>query len=198
MAGRRRREREPDDRDLGPDADPESVARTIILTRLTARARSRKELEDALARRCVPTEVASRVLDRYQQLGLVDDTEFAREWARTRQQNRGLSARAVRYELRDKGVADDDVTDAIEELGPDADRMAARQVVRGKLRGVRSLPPEVARRRLMGVLARKGFGVSLAADVVREALGDTDPAGDPFDGGTAHRGRSPTAFLDGS
>jgi regulatory protein len=185
MAGRRRREREPDDRDLGPDADPESVARTIILTRLTSRARSRRELEDALGQRGVPPDVANRVLDRYQQLGLVDDSEFAREWVRTRQQNRGLSARAVRYQLRGKGVADEQVTDALEELGPDADQRAARQVVQGKLRGVRSLPPDVARRRLMGVLARKGFDVSLAAEVVREAIGDTDPRGDGFDVGSA-------------
>jgi regulatory protein len=175
MAGRRRRDREPDDsRDLGADADPESVARTIILTRLTARARSRKELEDALAQRNVPPDTGARVLDRYQELGLVDDTAFAREWARTRQQSRGLSARALRHELRGKGVDAEQVAEAIDELGPDADRDAAQRLVRRKLRSVAALPAEVARRRLMGALARKGFDVGLAGAVVRDALGDAD------------------------
>lgn len=174
MAGRRRRQREPDDsvRDLGPDADPESVARTIILTRLTARARSRKELEDALAERDVPTEVASKVLDRFEEVGLVDDTGFAKQWARSRQQTRGRSARALRYELRGKGVAAEQVDEALDDLGADAERQAAVELVGRKVRSMTSLPPDVARRRLMSALARKGFGAGLSDEVVREALAD--------------------------
>jgi regulatory protein len=183
MVGRRRR-REPDAaRDLGPDADPESVARTIVLTRLTSRARSRKELADALAQRDVPTEVAIRVLDRFEEVGLVDDAGFAKEWARSRQQTRGLSARALRYELHGKGVGAEQVDEALDDLGPDADRHAAEAVVRRKLRSVASLPPDMARRRLMSALARKGFGAGLSADVVREALADSSAvaSADEFD-----------------
>jgi regulatory protein len=179
MAGRRRRQGEPDElaadgtrRDLGPEADPESVARTIILTRLTARARSRKELEDALAQRDAPAEVAGKVLDRFEEVGLVDDTGFAKEWARSRQQTRGLSARALRYELRGKGVAAEQIDEALDDLGPEAERQAAVEIVERKLRSMASLPPDVARRRLLSALARNGFGAGLSDEVVREALAD--------------------------
>ncbi len=169
----RSRRREPDQgRDLGPEADPESVARTIVLTKLTSRARSRQELEQALTERDVPAEVATRVLNRFEEVGLVDEAAFARDWVASRQQSRALSSRALRYELRGKGVADELVDEALDDLGPDADRAAADDVVRRKLRSVRSLPPEVAQRRLMGALARKGFSAGLAAQVVRDALGD--------------------------
>ena len=57
---------EPDtDRDLGPEADPESVARKILLDQLTGRARSRSDLEKKLAQRGVPTEIGARLLDRF-------------------------------------------------------------------------------------------------------------------------------------
>ena len=71
----------PDDPEAdGPDADPESVARTILLDQLTGRARSRKELADKLAAKDVPDEVATRLLDRFEEVGLVDDAAFARSW----------------------------------------------------------------------------------------------------------------------
>ena len=72
------------ERDLGPEADPESVARTILLNQLTGRARSRKELADKLAGKLVPDEIATRLLDRFEEVGLVDDAAFARLWIDSR------------------------------------------------------------------------------------------------------------------
>ena len=91
MPRRRQREPEEHERDLGPVADPESVARTILLSKLTASAKSRRELADALAAKDVPDEMATRVLDRFEQVGLVDDAAFADTWVRSRQAGRGLS-----------------------------------------------------------------------------------------------------------
>ncbi len=68
----------------GPDADPESVARTILLDQLTGRARSRKELSDKLKTKNVPPEVATRLLDRFEEVGLIDDEAFARAWIASR------------------------------------------------------------------------------------------------------------------
>src|SRR5690606_33787690 len=66
-----------DDRDLGPEADPESVARKILLDQLTGRARSRSELATKLRKRGVPEEVGIRLLDRFEEVGLVDDAAYA-------------------------------------------------------------------------------------------------------------------------
>src|SRR5204863_1344517 len=80
---------------VGPDADPESVARKILLDQLTGRARSRSELADKLRQRRVPDEIASRLLDRFTEVGLVDDAAFARQGgvAAVRSRTRQASAR---------------------------------------------------------------------------------------------------------
>src|SRR5918912_1572315 len=105
-----------DDADLGPEADPESVARKILLDQLTGRARSRADLEKKLAQRNVPAELATRLLDRFEEVGLVDDAAFAREWVAQRQQGRGLARRALAQELRRKGIDEDVARDALGEI----------------------------------------------------------------------------------
>jgi regulatory protein len=158
-----------------PDADPEDVARSILLRKLTVAPRTRAQLADALAQRNVPDEVADATLDRFEDLGLVDDAEFARQWARSRQAGRGLARRALAYELRQRGVDDDLVKEALDdpELGDELE--TARELVRRRLRAGRpklSDPVERERqaRRALGMLARKGYGGGVAARAVREEL----------------------------
>ncbi len=156
--------------DLGPDADPEAVARTILLDQLTGRARSRHELRDKLAARAVPDEVAVRVLDRFEEVGLVDDVAFARAWVASRQAGKGLARRALAQELRRKGVADEVAREALEEVDPETEAAAARLLVRKKLRTLSQVDITTATRRLVGMLGRKGYGPGLALAVVREEL----------------------------
>lgn len=158
------------DLDTGPDADPESVGRKILLDQLTGRARTRSELATKLAQREVPDEVAARLLDRFEEVGLVDDVAFAREWVEQRQSGRGLARRALAQELRRKGVDDEVVRETLDELDPDAEVEAARTLVRAKLRTARSLEHDKAVRRLVGMLARKGHSSSVAFRVVKEEL----------------------------
>lgn len=156
-----------------PEADPEAVARKILLDQLTGRARTRQELADKLAARNVPGEVASRLLDRFTELGLIDDEAFARQWIDQRQGGRGLAGRALSMELRRKGVADDVVREVLEQHRddhPDAEVEAARALVRRKLRSMQGLNQQVAIRRLVGMLARKGHSAGVAYRVVREEL----------------------------
>jgi regulatory protein len=174
MTGRRSRWPEPSqDLDTGPEADPESVARKILLDQLTGRARTRSELAEKLAGRNVPDEIASRLLDRFEEVGLVDDAAFAREWVEQRQSGRGLARRALAQELRRKGIEDDVAREALEEIEDDDEVEAARMLVRARLRSVRSLDRDKAVRRLVGMLARKGHTSSVAFRVVKEEL-DTD------------------------
>jgi regulatory protein len=163
--------REPDaDLDTGPEADPESVARKILLDQLTGRARTRSELATKLAQREVPDDVATRLLDRFEEVGLVDDAAFAREWVEQRQSGRGLARRALAQELRRKGVDAEVVRETLDEVDPDDEVEAARSLVRAKLRSVRSLEHDKAVRRLVGMLARKGHSSSVAFRVVKDEL----------------------------
>jgi len=155
---------------LGPPADPEAVARKILLDQLTGRARSRSDLATKLAQRNVPDEIATRLLDRFEEVGLVDDAAFARGWVEQRQSGRGLARRALAQELRHKGIGDEVAREALDEIDPDHEVEAARTLVRRKLRTVRDLDQQVAVRRLTGMLARKGYPPSVAFRVVREEL----------------------------
>ena len=170
------------DRDLGPEPDPESVARKILLDQLTGRARTRSELATKLGSRNVPDEVATRLLDRFEEVGLIDDDAFAREWVQQRQSGRGLARRALAQELRRKGVDDEVARAVLDDVDPEDEVEAARRLVRAKLRSVQSLEREKATRRLVGMLARKGHSSSVAFQVVKEELGglDTEESfGDP-------------------
>src|SRR3954449_579489 len=137
-----------DDRDLGPEADPESVARKILLDQLTGRARSRSDLEKKLAQRNVPGDVAARLLDRFEEVGPVDDAAFAREWVAQRQEGRGLAKRALAHELRRKGIDDEVARDALDVIDDSDEVEAARLLVQRKLRSVRGLDHDKAVRRL--------------------------------------------------
>jgi len=68
---------EPSEEPEGPDADPEAVARKILLDQLTGQARSRSELAGKLAAKNVPDDIATRLHDRFEEVGLVDDEAFA-------------------------------------------------------------------------------------------------------------------------
>lgn len=139
------------------------------------RAHSRAELADTLARRNVPGEVAERVLNRMEQVGLVDDGSFAASWVESRQQRRHLSRRALRAELGRKGLDREVIGEAVGEVDDEDEYTAALNLARSKLRSYARVEPHVRRRRLAGVLARRGFDASITARVLDEVLTEADP-----------------------
>jgi regulatory protein len=132
--------------------------------------RTRAQLADALRRKGVADEVAEQVLGRYTEVGLIDDEAFARAWVQSRHAGRGLGRRALAAELRQRGVADDTVKEAVEELAPEQEETAARELVAKRMATTRGLDPTKRTRRILGVLARKGYPSGLAYRLVREAL----------------------------
>lgn len=130
-----------------------------------------------MRRKNVPDEVAERVLDRLAAAGLIDDEAFAEAWVRSRHAGRGLAKRALAAELRRRGVADETVDDAVEALDPDQEEQTARALVERKLPSTRGVDPTKRMRRLVGMLARKGYPAALSYRLVKEALAEegTDP-----------------------
>ena len=100
------------DHEDGAD-DPEARARQICLRLLTLAPRTRAQLSDALRKRGIPDTVAAGVLDSYTDVGLIDDAAFARAWVESRHYSRGLAGRALRDELRQRGVGDDQIKDCL-------------------------------------------------------------------------------------
>jgi regulatory protein len=186
MAGRRRkRDSSPPEAaegpGTGPDADPEAVARQICLRMLTAAPRTQAQLASALRRRGVPAAAAAAVLARFAEVNLIDDAMFARAWVDSRHYGRGLAGRALGAELRQRGVARDDIQTALSELSPDVELQTARELIARRLPGTAGMPAPARMRRLVGVLARKGYSSGLAYRVVREAL-ETEAGDGPVPG----------------
>ena len=154
------------------DAEPdqESVARAIALRLLNHSARSRAQLAEAMARKDVPDEVAQRVLDRFTEVGLIDDVEYARMIVRTRHTERGLSRRAIAVELRRRGIDDEVAGDALEQVDADDEESAARRLVRRKLASTSGLDAQTRSRRTLAALGRRGYPPGLVARLVREEL----------------------------
>ncbi len=163
----------------GPHADPESVARKILLDKLSAQPRTRHELAQTLAKRLVPPEVAERLLDRFEEVGLVDDAAFARSWVESRSTGRGLARRALAQELRRKGVPADVADEALDGIDAEDEAAAAHELVRRKLRTMSRLDHVTKMRRLTAMLARKGYPSGIALTVVRDALANAAGSGDP-------------------
>jgi regulatory protein len=161
---------ESDPRTRGAEPDPHDWARQIVLRQLTAAPRSRSQLARALRKKDCPDDVATAVLDRMEEVGLVDDEAYAGMLVRSQQAGRGLATRALRQELRRKGVDDDTAAAALAEVDPHAEEERARLLVAKKLRTMSGLEPVVQTRRLAGMLARKGYDAEVTMRVVREAV----------------------------
>jgi regulatory protein len=155
-----------------PDADPEEVARGIVLRKLAVQARTRAELERALQGRAVPEDAATTVLDRMTEVGLVDDVTFAHDWVSSRQQRRHLSRTALRRELQTKGVDREVIDDALADVAVDDEHRAALDLARRRAATMGGLAREVAYRRLGGMLARRGFSAAITTRVLSEVLGN--------------------------
>jgi regulatory protein len=154
----------------GEPADPEAVARLICLRLLTAEPRTRAQLAEALRRRRVPEEAATAVLGRFAEVGLIDDATFASAWVESRHHGRGLARRALAAELDQRGIERGDIQAAVARLSPETEAATARELVERKLPSLQGQSAQARARKLVGLLARKGYPPGLAYRVVREAL----------------------------
>ena len=153
-----------------PPADPVERARAICLRLLTGTPRTRKQLADALHKREIPDDVAEKVLSRFEEVGLINDSAFADAWVESRHHGRGLARRALVQELRTKGVDSTLIDEAVGQLDSEQEEATARELVARKLRSTRGLDRDKRLRRLAGMLARKGYPQGMALRVVRQAL----------------------------
>lgn len=162
--------------ETGPEADAVAVAREIALRRLSVRARSRKELAQDLAKRDVPPEAAAQVLDRFTEVGLIDDAAFAVQWVESRGSRLGASR--LKQELRQKGIADEHIADAVAGRDDAADLIAARALAQRKAVAMGRLDRAVRERRLGALLGRRGFSTAVIRRVLSEVQDPVDGVGD--------------------
>ncbi len=134
---------------------------------LSYRPRSEVEVRRNLRKKDVEDEVIEVVVERLRRAGLVDDSEFARYWVENRVQFKPRGARALHYELREKGIADSIIADALADLDEES---AARQVAKAGARRMAHLQARDFRRKLSAYMARRGFSYAVIAPLVEELL----------------------------
>jgi regulatory protein len=131
---------------------------------LSYRPRSIAEVRKRLEQRGIPESMLAEVVERLQRSGLLDDTRFARDWAENRSEFRPRSRRALTIEMRQRGVDDEAIAQAVAELDDDS---LAYQAAMKYSRRLNGLEWQVFRQKLIGFLGRRGFSYTVAAPVVR-------------------------------
>lgn len=147
-----------------------TAAKAICLRLLAVSPRPRAGLAQALQRREIPAEIAESVLDRLTQVGLIDDVAYAQSYVRVKHRDRGLGRSALRSELRRLGVEPEVLAAAVETVDGDAERARATELIGKRLDAAMEAGPIAARRRLLGLLARRGYSPEIAVPVVETAL----------------------------
>jgi regulatory protein len=136
---------------------------------LNYRPRSEFELRDRLRRRGFDTETVEIVISRLKEQGLVDDTAFARYWAENRESFSPRSRWLTRVELRQKGITDEIIAEAVNVID---DETSAYKAALGKAHSLRQVDDENFRRRLGEYLKRRGFSYGVISHTVEQVWRD--------------------------
>ncbi|WP_350269097.1 regulatory protein RecX [Brevibacterium sp. CBA3109] len=159
-----------DDEGDGPEDFDASYAKAkkTAMNMLAMRDHASGELRDKLLKRDFLPEAVDELIAKLQKSRLLDDEEFAHRYVRAHRERRKLSRTALKRELSKKGLAAEIVSGAVE--GVDGEDDLARQVAEKKAASTRGLDYEVRERRILGMLARRGFASSVCLKVTREVL----------------------------
>ena len=164
---------------LSPEKQ-ESRARNVLLHQLARSAKSTSQLRKILEQREISPEIAEKVIERFTEVGLIDDAAYAETIVNSRRNYKGLAKSAIKRELNDKGVSQELVEEAISGITAEDDFESAKQLAVRKFRQMAHLEKEVRTRRLAGYLQRKGYAssavfasIKFAEDAyLQEAAGD--------------------------
>lgn len=148
----------------------EKRARNILLFQLGRSMKTEHQLRVLLEKREIPSEVAEPLLKRFVEAQLIDDAQYARSFVSSRLAAGGKSASMLRRELKQKGVAEDKIQDALSELDDAQEFEIALKLAISRASRMTNLELEKKRRRLLGVLMRRGFSSSVASRAMAMAL----------------------------
>ncbi len=150
-------------------AEEKNQAFLHALRYIGIRPRSKRQVENYLLTKGYTLEQAREVCEQCEQKGYLDDAAFACQWVMERLHNKARGTYAIRYELQQKGIAQETINVAMKQINQDDEWLAACRLVKKKLRG-RSTPNDLKEeQRILAFLLRKGFRQSTVAKI-RQAL----------------------------
>jgi regulatory protein len=155
-------------RTLSPERQ-EQRARNILLYQLSRSAKSTKQLREILAKREIDPAIAESVLERFTEVGLIDDKAFAETLVSSRRKFKGSSKSVIKRELSDKGIEPHIIEQVTSEISPESEIELACDLAARRIRQMTQLERDIRFRRLSGYLLRKGFSSSIVSIAVRHA-----------------------------
>jgi len=156
------------------------AAKQVLLRRLSNAPRTRKELAKDLKDKDISDDVANLALDRFEEVGLINDQALASNYVSSQHERKGLGKNALRQQLRAKGVSDDVALEAVSQISEDQEFQAAFALACKKIRSLQRDDAKTQLRKIVGVLARKGYSSNLAFRVAKEVITDL-PDGLPLE-----------------
>jgi len=132
---------------------------------LNVRPRSEKELEERLLRKGFSRNDTKDTLSCFRQKKLLNDLEFARVWVESRMRSNPRGARLLEKELLEKGISRS-ITQKVLSAVKDEEKILAESLAESRMRGLKNLPRQKAKRKLFEHLARRGFKFDMIDDVV--------------------------------
>lgn len=156
------------------------AAKQVLLRRLSHAPRTRKELAKDLKDKEISDEVATLALDRFEEVGLINDQALASNYVSSQHQRKGLGKNVLRQQLRAKGISDDVALEAVSQISDDQEFQAAFALACKKIRSLQRDDEKTQLRKIVGVLARKGYSSNLAFRVAKEVISDL-PDGLPLE-----------------
>lgn len=154
-----------------PDFDESyAKAKKTAMNMLAMRDHSSQELREKLLKRDLLPAAVDELIAKLQKSKLLDDEEFAHRYVRAHRERRKLSRSVLRRELNKKGIPAEIISEAVDEV--DGEEDLAREVAEKKAASTSRLAYEVRERRILGMLARRGFSSSICIKVTREVLAE--------------------------
>jgi regulatory protein len=148
------------------------AAKQVLLRRLSHAPRTRKELAKDLKDKDISDDVANLALDRFEEVGLINDQALASNYVSSQHERKGLGKNALRQQLRAKGISDDMALEAISQISDDQEFQVAFALACKKIRSLQRDDAKTQLRKIVGVLARKGYSSNLAFRVAKEVISD--------------------------
>jgi len=148
----------------------ERRAHNVSLHALATRGQSRQEIEVRMRSREIPEDVIAAEMERLEGSGLIDDDALAEELVDKYSHRGGLGRRGVAEKLRHRKLSPDTIERALAALSADDELDQLREVAQSRARSLTKLPAEVATRRLVAYLNRRGYSGSAVYEVVRDVV----------------------------
>lgn len=156
------------------ETDPYTRAKTIVYNQLAYSAKTRGQLRKKLQSEGFEAELIEPLLDKFEAAKLIDDAEYAQTFVAQKSRTKKLSRAALRRELAERGVRGEEAENALAQRTDEQEREDAAELVRKKLRPGMDLSDRAEKdkvtRRLLGMLARRGYSSSVSMSVIREEL----------------------------